>query len=133
MRRVYLDSSAVVKLIVDETESNLLADEVESWDTDGIHVVISELVVTELRRGAHRAGWPSVAIDAVVSSFDVLDLTRSALRVAGQLGGAHLRTLDAIHIAIALEADADAMVTYDRRQASAAVLADLAVLEPGRS
>ncbi|MGI8938190.1 MAG: type II toxin-antitoxin system VapC family toxin [Iamia sp.] len=133
MRRIYLDSSAAAKLVVAEAETSALAHAIEAWEDDAAHVIVSELVATELWRGARRASWDRATGRDVLAAFDVVDVTRSALRVAGQLEGVQLRTLDALHIAIALEIDADAIVTYDARQGHAARLADLATLSPGAS
>ena len=52
---------------------------------------------------------------------------------AGLLEGAHLRSLDAVHLATALTiGDVDVFVTYDERQAAAARLAGLRTIAPGR-
>jgi len=48
------------------------------------------------------------------------------------LEGAHLRSLDAIHIATAVEVGGvDVFVTYDERQAAAARIAGFRTIAPG--
>jgi predicted nucleic acid-binding protein len=59
-------------------------------------------------------------------------MTRSILHRAGQLDPPPLRTLDAIHLAAALDLgdDLEAMVTYDERLAEAAVANGIRVVAP---
>ncbi|MDF1522323.1 MAG: PIN domain-containing protein, partial [Trueperaceae bacterium] len=63
--------------------------------------------------------------------FDLLEPEAVTYRTAGLLPGAHLRSLDALHVAAALQGDCRTMVTYDRRQSEAARAAGLQVVAPG--
>jgi hypothetical protein len=54
-------------------------------------------------------------------------------RLAGLLPDPTLRSLDALHIASALDAEVDCFVSYDERQRAAATRAGLATMAPGSS
>ncbi|SEN94791.1 PIN domain-containing protein [Cryobacterium luteum] len=63
----------------------------------------------------------------------MLHMDRSVFREAGLLTGASLRSLDALHIAAALQASANEFITYDPRQQAAAEAVGLRLRAPGRS
>ncbi len=125
----YLDTSAALKLAVEEPESPELAELVDRWAGTG-RVAISDLTVAEMRRARRRLAIPPELVTEVIAGLDVCEVTRSAFRLAGQLEGTHLRTLDALHIAVAMEAGTDVLVTYDRRQQHAAGQVGLRVESP---
>jgi predicted nucleic acid-binding protein len=130
---VYLDTSALVKLVVAERETPELVGWLRTSEVDG---VASDLVRTELSRAVRRAE-PSrvVAAREVLAAVGLIAVTPSVLDAAGRLEPPRLRTLDAIHLASALELgdDLEAMVTYDERLAEAAVAHGVAVLAPGEA
>ena len=66
----------------------------------------------------------------LLKRVDVADLERAQLRTAGLLNGEQLRSLDAVHVAAALRWQADAVLTYDHRQAKAAQDVGIRVLAP---
>lgn len=126
----YVNTSALVKLVVEEPESRAL----RSWLTDTDRLPVScDLARTELLRAARR-----VAPDAVVSARGVLDaitlteVTTAIFEAAGRLDPQLLRSLDAVHLAAALDLgdDLDAIVTYDERLAVAARSNGIRVLSP---
>jgi uncharacterized protein len=125
----YVDSSAVLELLVAQAESS----DVRAWWPEA-DVWSSELLITEVHRAAARLGVSPGAVDAVLDTVNLLAPTRSTFAAAGQLRPTGLRTLDAIHIAAALELthDLDGLVTYDIRQAGGADAAGIAVVSPGR-
>lgn len=126
----YLDSSAIVKLVVAETHSTAL----RQFLTDDITLVTSELAITEvLRAVAHLEPLASARAAAVVGYVEQLAVTRNVLDTAGRLELPGLRSLDAIHIASALllAHQLEAFVTYDVRQADAARALGLQVHSPG--
>jgi predicted nucleic acid-binding protein len=125
----YLDTSAALKLAVEEPESPGLAELVDRWAETG-RVAISDLTVAELRRASRRLAIPPDLVTEVIAGLDVCEVTRSAFRLAGQLEGTHLRTLDALHIAVAMETGTNVLVTYDRRQQHAAGQVGLRVESP---
>lgn len=117
---IVVDTSALAKLLVAEEESGALRRFLAQRSTDGEEFAISTIAVTELRRLAIRIDVPLEAIEPIVSRFRVLRINEAMLQLAGRLPVRHLGTLDAIHIATALAAEATALVTYDLRQADAA-------------
>lgn len=70
---------------------------------------------------------------SAISLFDRIELvavTRDLLRRAAELTSERLRSLDAIHLATALEVDPDEVVAYDRRLLEAAEAAGLRTSSP---
>jgi predicted nucleic acid-binding protein len=93
--------------------------------------VSSSLLETELRRLADRAGIPQLAVTEVLRCFTLVDVERGSFREAGLiLPGSALRSLDALHIAVAVRVAADEFITYDLRQAEAAQAVGLTVVRP---
>lgn len=123
----YLDTSAAMKLVVDEAESAALVIELT---TARRRLVASWLLHTELHCAAGR--HPAVlTLDVITKVLDVValvDVTRGDLLVAGT--HAPLRSHDAIHLAAALRIGVDEVVTYDDELARAATAAGLRVLAP---
>lgn len=127
---VYLDASALVKLAVEETESPAL----RSFLADHPQRAASEIIAVEVPRALWRR-LGALARDAVPALETVVlqDLEPAIIERAARLEPPSLRTLDAIHLAAALElgADLEAFVTYDARLAAAARSAGLVVVSPG--
>lgn len=123
----YLDTSAAMKLVVDETESDALVAELSGGDR---RLVGSWLLHTELHCAAGR--HPTVvgldAIGQVLATITLVDLTRGDLLAAGT--HAPLRSQDAIHLAVALRLGADEIFVYDGELCDAARRAGLAVRSP---
>lgn len=123
----YLDTSAAIKLVVDEAESAALVIELT---TARRRLVASWLLHTELHCAAGR--HPAVlTLDAITKVLDVValvDVTRGDLLVAGT--HSPLRSNDAIHLAAALRIGVDEVVTYDDELTRAATAAGLRVLAP---
>lgn len=131
MRIHYADTSAWLKLVVDEKQTEAMLDHLDEVRGDGGRFASSRLLETELRRAGRRLGVTTVGINDALREIDLILPTASTYQLAGRLPGDALRSLDALHLASALEVDADAFVTYDDRQASAAADAGLVVLQPG--
>lgn len=127
----YVESSAAVKLIVEEDHSAALADALRDVLTSGGQPVSSYLLETELRRVISQAGLQQTLAGPVLDGFDLVLPDRAIFTQAGLLPGEHLRSLDAIHIATAIRVSADLFITYDQRQAEAAGQVGLAVCSPG--
>jgi hypothetical protein len=126
----YLDTSAAMKLIVEEPESEALSDELASGEER--RLVASWLLHTEMHcaAGRHPEAVDAGAAQTVLEVVDLVDLTRGDLLAAGT--HAPLRSADAIHLAVALRVGCEEMVTYDEELATAARAAGLSVLSPGR-
>ena len=127
MTRYYLDTSAAVKLMVEEPESASVA----SWaDGDDVTLVSTHLLETELRRFANRHDLPQADVSAILGRVDLYDLPPSLFREAGLMPGVDLRWLDALHLAASIRLDVDAVVTYDRHLAGAVETMGLRVHAP---
>jgi len=126
---VYLDSSAIVKLVVRERESSALRRFLRTRPER----VSCALARTEVLRAVRHLGPPAVSrARRVLRRVDLIRLDDSLLDAAGMLDPRILRSLDAVHLAAALliVPELDAIVTYDRRQAEAASLLGLPVEGP---
>lgn len=136
MALFYVDSSALVKLVHVEPETDALLAFVGDAG-----LVSSELVLVEVPRAIRRAADddPRLVLDAlilrageVIDALALVPLDRAVLVAAGALAEPALRALDAIHIAAAADAGpVDAFVSYDERQSAAARLAGLRTMSPG--
>ena len=125
----YLDASALVKLIVREPESEAL----ERWlRQSGGDVVSCALVRTEVVRAASPRGAEAVLrARRLLDRLDLIILDDELLDLAGELVGP-LRSLDAVHVAAALELgdELEAFVTFDRQMTRAAESLGLPVVAP---
>jgi uncharacterized protein len=128
----YIDSSALVKLVVREKETSAL--EADLANRDGL--VASRLVVLECRRAARRTPHEALVqtMDDVLEAIYLLDVTPAILDAAATAGPPSLRSLDAIHLATALSIGEPGfeVITYDDRLADASRAAGLTVVQPGR-
>lgn len=130
---IYLDSSALMKLIRREAESQALADWLNARRE--VPVVSSELARVEVVRATRRVGGAAAAhARAVVDDLDLVPLDRGVQDVACDVDGPLLRSLDALHLASALVLGADlaSFVAYDRRLLDAARAAGLPIESPGQ-
>ena len=128
-RATYLDSSALVKLAVEEPESAALRTYLRRREP----FVTSALARTEVARALLPIGPAGVRRGQdVLSRVEIVRINDRILNAAGSLLPAEIRSLDAIHLASAqqLGADLDRVVTYDERMASAAAAMGLAVAAP---
>jgi predicted nucleic acid-binding protein len=128
--RWYLDASALVKLLLEEAESAALR---ERWD-DGTSVLTSVVARVEAERALRRTGQSLPgAIDELFDRLIVIGLTPPVIALAARLEPVALRTLEAIHLATAMDLgeDVDAFVAYDQRLADAARANGLIVEQPG--
>ena len=130
MSAVYLDSSAFVKLIVEETESTAL----RTFLAGGAERrVSSALIRTESLRAVRHLGPEALAtVREGLRRVDLIGIDDRILDAAGILEPQVLRTLDAIHIATALAVgdDLDVILTYDERMIEAARLMGLSTATP---
>jgi uncharacterized protein len=129
MRATYLDSSALVKLVIAEPESNALRAHLRRRRP----LVSSALARTEVLRALLPAG--ETALSRGRDVFRRLDLVRINDRVldaAGILEPAQIRSLDAIHVATAhlIGEDLGQLVTYDDRMVDAARQVGLKTASP---
>ncbi len=142
---VYLDTSALAKIYIQETYSDAL----DSALVGRHDLLISELTLTELtsalarriREGvieaaAGRRIYQQVFRDLRAGEYRLLDFTsathREAERLLLTLGRqAPIRAADSLHLATAALAEARALITYDRQMhAVASALGSFEVLPP---
>ena len=127
---VYLDASALVKLVAPEAESAAMATLVAEHRSQSTSVV----GLVEVRRAAvRRPGVTEARVEDVLVRVVGIAFDPDIAAAAATIGPATLRTLDAIHLAsaAALGADLEAFVTYDRRLAEAARALGMPVASPG--
>jgi predicted nucleic acid-binding protein len=126
----YIDTSALVKLVVGEAETVALRSWLEESDRD---LVACDLARTELMRSVRRV-VPDRALQArsVLDAVTLVDVTAAVFEVAGRLDPVGLRSLDAVHLAAALDLgdDLEGLVTYDDRLAGAAIANGVPVVAP---
>jgi predicted nucleic acid-binding protein len=128
---LYLDSSAIVKLVLPEHETRALVQRL-GHDPE---VLSSTLARVEVPRALRRIkatprAWRQAEL--VLERIALIRVDEAVIDRAAEIGPADLRTLDAIHLATALGIGEklDGIVTYDSRQAKAAQQAGLPVLSP---
>ena len=125
----YLDTSALVKLVVPEPETSSLRAELGRWPRR----VSSTLCRAELVRACVRIDQATRdRARALLDGLFLVSVTGPVLDAAADLEPVSLRTLDAIHLATArtLEPGLGVFVTYDQRLSAAALEVGFPVLAP---
>ena len=126
---VYLDSSAIVKLVVNEKESLALRRFLRGHPER----IACSIARTEVLRAVRHLGSPAIQrARLVLRSLHLVEMDDALLDAAGLLDPRILRSLDAVHLAaVQLVAPAlDALVTYDKRMRAAALLLGLSLASP---
>ena len=132
---IYLDSSAIVKMIRREAESQDLVEWLNWRNEPAVTSVLAEVEVPRaLRRSspAHLAAMP-----AVLARISRIEMDAAVRATAGAYVTDALRSLDAVHLAtaevlVASGKTVSAFVTYDTRQAGAVEPTGIRVEIPGR-
>ena len=129
---IYLDSSALVKLVFDEAESEALA----RWlgERQDVPKISSQISTIELLRTCRRRDDDAVAgARQVLAGLDLVPIAADLVEQAALVSPPLLRSLDAIHLASALSVGEDltSFVVYDTRLGAAAAGAGLAIAAPG--
>ncbi len=130
---VYLDTSAIVKFVSAEPETEVLVKVLSGWPER----ISSVLARVEVLRAVRRAGVQEAAYrraEGVIARIGLVDIDAAVLDLAETLGPQELGTPDAIHLATALSVGEDlgAMLSYDARLSRAATSSGITVLSPGR-
>lgn len=129
MTMVYLDASAIVRIIADEPGRAATVAFLRDHETR----VTSVVSTVEVPRAVARKRADAVlAAEAFLTDLVVVGLVSGIVSRAATLTPPALRTLDAIHLATALELgrELDAFVTYDTRLGDAARSMGLPVAAP---
>lgn len=116
---LYLDSSAIVKLVVPEPETKALREFLRSWP-ERVSSVVARI---EVERVARRLGGGAIRrARTVMSRIALVEIDDEVVRTAASLDPPTLRTLDAIHLAtvLSLRSELGVVCVYDSRLAAAA-------------
>lgn len=128
---IYLDACALIKLLIPEPESIVLADYLaeatEPLATSELSTVEVHRALTGLEVDPDLHG----VADALLEDFLRLPLG-PVVNSAARLPGQHLRSLDALHLATAqqLARPLTELITYDKRLADHATVAGVRVAAP---
>lgn len=126
---VYLDTSALGRVLLGEPRASAVLDALEHFTQH----VASRLLRVELRRLARRHGVLDQA-DQLLGAVALLPLDQSVLDAAETIQPERVATLDAIHLATAVELASagfiDMILTYDARLADGGRHHGIAVLAP---
>lgn len=125
----YLDTSAFVKLVVDERESEGLREFLIEWP-QRFSSVLLDVEAHRLALRTNRATM--VRTEQLLRSLSLVPVSPEVRSVARSIQPPTLRALDSIHLASALTmaSDLGVFVAYDRRLLDAASDAGLAVASP---
>lgn len=129
---IYLDASALVKLVKREPETDALRSHLVQRD---LAVASSSIAAIELNRAVLRTGGEALVLDRarqVIAELDLLPVDQGIVESASAIEPAALRTLDAVHLASALRIGDGLVefVCYDGRLSEAARAAGLPVSSP---
>jgi hypothetical protein len=125
----YLDTSAFLKLLIQGSETTALrkwfAAHEPSWS--------SQLLRTEALRAASRLEIDHTTVERALGAISLVLPAVSTFFTAGRVDPPELRSLDALHLAAALELgdDLEGVVTYDGRMIVGAKGAQIPVVSPG--
>lgn len=127
---LYLDSSALLKLVVAEKESGALLRFLKREQGERVSCSLAR---TEVLRATRRHGPAAIErARALLQTLQLLHLGDVLLDAAGMLEPLEIRSLDAIHLAAAnlIAPELSALVSYDRRMAQAAINLGFRVVSP---
>ncbi|MGH7722154.1 MAG: type II toxin-antitoxin system VapC family toxin [Candidatus Dormibacteria bacterium] len=129
-RTAYLDSSAFVKLVVNEAESAALRAFLLHWPQRAS----AALLRTEAIRALRRAGYDNRvgAARRLLAAVRLIRLDEPMLDTAAEMDSRDLRSLDSVHLAAASQMGPDlgVFITYDQRLGEAARQRGLLVHAP---
>jgi uncharacterized protein len=128
---IYLDSTAVVKLVHAEPESAAL----RGWLGERAEIQWISSVLTEIesfRALARYAPEAASRLPAGLDQIDLIDLDQRIRMLARTVTPATVHSLDAIHLGTALRSSSSltSFVTYDKRLLDAAQAASLPIDSP---
>lgn len=131
MAGVYLDTSALGRVVLDEPDSDAISEALAGFDA----VVSSRLLGLELHRLGLRTGIDREEIETWLTGVALVPMEDALLVAAEAVSPATVATLDAIHLATALQLAAEghvaSIMTFDRQLAVGAREHGLTVIAPG--
>lgn len=124
----YIDTSAFLKLLVAEVESPAL----RAWLAGHEPAWSSHLLRTEAMRAATRLGVDHLVLEQALATVSLMLPGSTTFSTAGKLAPHVLRSLDALHLASALElgSDLQGVLTYDARMSQGARELGIPVTSP---
>jgi predicted nucleic acid-binding protein len=132
---IYLDTSALTKLLIAEPETPELQTWLTAQSGHGEYTVTSALGRVELMRVVVQQGEPGQDERAryLLDGLDILPLAEPVIALAETIGPATLRSLDAIHLAASaqIKRELTAFVTYDHRLLDGCREVGFATASPG--
>ena len=125
---LYLESSALVKLVTRETETIVVEQLLYRWP-GRVSSVLTQIEVARAVRRAHPDAQFDARLQLAFAGVGFLALDSRVVQVAARLEPPILRSFDAVHLATALSLGDDlaALLTFDRRLAAAAEQAGIRV------
>jgi predicted nucleic acid-binding protein len=127
---VYLDTSALGRVVLDEPDGDAIGAALAAFDA----VVSSRLLRIELHRLGLRAGIASEEIEGWLAGIAIVPMDDAILAAAEAVPPASVATLDAIHLATALRLAAEghvaSIMTFEARLAEGARAHGLDVIMP---
>lgn len=133
---VYIDSSALVKRVLDEPHAEALIDRIAELENGPHELMTSTLGWVEVTRGlkawAEREHEALEDLDArALAGISVMPVSYEVIAQARRIGPQSLRSIDAIHCATASVIDASLLLSYDDRMLAAAQMIGFATESPG--
>lgn len=129
MSTVYVDTSAIARLLLDEPDKPIIEQHLKEFEQH----VASRLLGVELRRVGARADLLDRA-DQLLTDISLIPVDDALLAAAETVTPSTVATLDAIHLATAIrlsdEGELDALMTYDKQLATGAREHHITVLSP---
>lgn len=128
----YVDTSALLKRVIVEPESSAVRALLRRTDGLGDLLTSSSLAWLEVWRALRRLGQTNIqaTVRRATSGIAAFPLGEATLEHARRVGTDDLRSLDAVHLAAALDVGAESLLTYDVRLADSASALGLQVLAP---
>ncbi len=130
MATIYLDTSALGRIVLDEPGGAAIGGALTAFDA----IVSSRLLQIELHRVGLRAGIAREEIEMWLAGVALVPMEDAILSAAEAVSPASVATLDAIHLATALALAADgrltSIMTFDVRLAGGAREHGLDVIAP---
>ena len=124
----YVDTSAYLKLLFPEQESQTLEVVLGEWPD----LVSSELLEVEMHRAVYRAGMPEKDCADLLDAVNLISLDEAIRHHSLRIAQPVLRAGDAIHLATAasLGRELGVLFAYDKRMLDGALLEGLPALAP---
>jgi hypothetical protein len=133
MAGLYVDTSALGRVLLAEPDAAVIIDVIERYET----AWSSELLEVELRRVAFREGIEN-GVEELLADVSLVALDAEGLRRAAAIPPSEVRTLDAIHLQAAVElhkeGTIEAALTFDHQLHAGCTHHDLrlaAISQPG--